>query len=193
MHHSTGKLYNLVKRARPEQVCPKIKTINYNIYASCELWSTYSVQPFLFRTILPPEKVIFNRELAMDLMHLNKRPLLHIFDTATNFQNEKFTKSKSMEDCWQNFIGCWTTFRTCFPYIIRLDRETTFVSEKFLNNAKDTSIDLQFSGIESHNAIWQWDLYCHALRLIFNIVKTEHHRVDEKTYFVFESKPSTIQ
>ena len=113
-------------------------------------------------------------------MYLNSKPVLHVVDTATNFQNAVFIRSKSAIDIWQDFLDCWVTVYTGFPEIIRLDRESSFVSDKFRNNAKDNGVDLQFSGIESHNAIGQGERYHHTLRRIFNIVTKEHPSISDK-------------
>lgn len=102
MHPSPGKLYHLLKIARPEQVSPKIKTMIKQISASCEACSTYSVPPFRFRTTIPAKEITFNRELAIFLMYLNKGAVLHVFDTATNFQNAFFLKIKWAEDIYQH-------------------------------------------------------------------------------------------
>lgn len=69
---------------------------------------------------------------------------------------------------------------TLFSDVIRLDQETTIVSDKFRNNAKDIGIDLQSSGIVSQSAIVQGEQYHHILRLIFNNVQMEHPRRGEK-------------
>ena len=180
MHPSVGKLYNLLKRANPEKATPKVQKLLEEISQHCASCTTFSVPPFRFRATIPPEDIIFNREVAIDLMWLNGKPVLHVVDTATNFQNAVFLKSKSTDDIWNDFIDCWTSVHVGFPEIIRLDRESSFTSDQFRKNAKTVGVDLQFSGIESHNAIGQGERYHRPLRRVFNILKEEHKSLDDK-------------
>lgn len=106
----------------------------------------------------------------MDIMNVNKTPVLHIVDTTTNFQNAICIISKPTGNPWKAFITCWASFYTCFMNIIGLDRESSFPFVKYLNNDKDLSITLQFSGIESHNAIGQGGRQHYPLCLILNIM-----------------------
>lgn len=98
MHPSPGKLFNLIKRAKPEKANAQLLKILQEISIACQACAPYTVPPFRFRTTIPPDEIVFNRELAMDLMYLNKKPVLHVIDTATNFQNAVFIRSKSTED-----------------------------------------------------------------------------------------------
>ena len=137
MHPLAGKLYNLLKKAQPEKANPNVKKLLESIsrnFASC---TTFSVPPFKFQGSIPPEDIIFNREVAIYLMWLNGQPVLHVVVTATNFRNAIFLKMKSTTDIWRAFIDCWTSVYIGFPEIIRLSRESTFMSEQFRKNAKE--------------------------------------------------------
>ena len=103
-HPSVGKLFNLLKRARPERADTDVRQMLEEITKACEECRNYSVKPFRFRAAFPPEHVIFNHEIALDLMWLEGQPVLHIVDTHTHFQNAIVIKSKSTRDVWDAFI-----------------------------------------------------------------------------------------
>lgn len=56
----------------------------------------------------------------------------------------------------------------------RIDRESSFTSERFQNSSKDVVISLQFSRIESHNATEKCERYHRTLRRMFNNTFTKH-------------------
>ena len=153
MHPSTGKLYNLLKRAFPTKVNDKIRQMLQDIAEKCDQCAEHAVPPFRFRASIPKDNIIFNRELSIDLMWLNGKPVLHVVDTETGFQNAIFIQDKTAENLWNDFINCWASVYTGFPEIIRLDRETSFTSTAFRENAEGVGVELQFSGIEAHNSI----------------------------------------
>ena len=174
MHPTYGKLYNLIKRAYPEKATTSVKQLLDQISKACSSCATYSNPPFRFRATISPDNIIFNREVSMDLMWLNKRAVLHIVDTATSFQNATFIRSQSSKELWNDFIECWASVYTGFPENIRLDRQSGFTADEFRNYAKNVGINLQFSGIESHNALGSGERYHMPLRRVFNVLKKEH-------------------
>lgn len=99
-------------------------------------------------------------------MWLNEKPAIHISDTKNGFQNAFFIKEKSAESLWIDFIYCLAYVYIWFPEIIWIDREKSFMSMKFLKNADNVGIELQFSGIEAHNSIGQGERFYHPLRSI---------------------------
>lgn len=78
-------------------------------------------------------------------------------------------------------MDCWASVYSGFPDAIRLDRETAFVSDEFRQNAKDTGINLQLSGIEAHNSIGKGERYHYPLRRIYETVEKEHPRLRGKS------------
>jgi len=116
----------------------------------------------------------------MDLMWLNKKAVLHIVDTATSFQNATFIRNQSSKELWNDFIDCWASVYTGFPEIVRLDRQSGFTADEFRNYAKNVGVNLQFSGIESHNAIGSGERYHMPLRRVFNVLKKEHTSLNDK-------------
>lgn len=72
----------------------------------------------------------------MDLIRLNGKPVLHIVDIETNYQNAIFISGKPIQDICHDFIYCWESVYTCFPNEIRLDQGSSFVSKEFRENVR---------------------------------------------------------
>lgn len=85
-----GKLFNILKRSRLDQANNIFRNILEEISSACEVCVTFSVPPFSFWTTIPPEEFVFHREVAMDLLYLNKTTVLYIVYTATNLPNASF-------------------------------------------------------------------------------------------------------
>ncbi len=179
-HPSVDKLYNLLKRYRPSEVDTSVKNVLEQIRRGCESCQDYVSPPFRFRTSIPPDKILFNHELAIDLLWLDKRPVLHVIDTHTLFQNGVFIKSKKSEDLWKSLIDCWFTVFIGYPSVIRLDREPSFDSQLFRTVAKDQGITLQFSGIEAQNSIGVGERYHAPLRRVFLKIRQQYPRLESE-------------
>lgn len=95
----------------------------------------------------------------MDIMWLNRKPVLHRVYIETNYQKATFINAKSSHDIWNDFTYCLASVYTGFPDKLRLDRETSLVSKEFRENARDIGIHLQLSGIEAHNSITKRERY----------------------------------
>lgn len=128
MHPSTGKVLNLLKRAYPSKASEKIRRLRQTNADNFENCFKHAFTPFRFRSFIPRDQIIFNRELSKYLMSLNGKPVLHILETETGFQNDLFTGDKTAERLWTIFINCWTSVCIKFPEIVQLDRYTSFTS-----------------------------------------------------------------
>lgn len=106
-HPSAQKLYNLVKRARPSNVdkdtLSTLDTIS-KAFATC---ATLAARGLRFKVSMPDEGLVFNHTLSADLMFLDGRAVLHVFDTATGFGNSDFLQGHSLEDVWAAFVTIW--------------------------------------------------------------------------------------
>lgn len=112
IHTSFGKLFHLENVPDLKKLTDKFLNYsrkspqNVNLVPHI-LFLLFNIAPTFAR-----EETIFNREIEMDLMDLNKTTAIHVLDTATNFQNSIFIKSKSTEDLLQHFLIWWETVYT---------------------------------------------------------------------------------
>lgn len=180
-HPSAGKLYNMLKRADPIKTDPSFKNTLEEISKACNNCSEYYFSTFRFRATIPPDELVFNMELAIDLMWLSGRPVMHIIDTHTLYQTGEFVKYKSAADLWDTVIRCWAKILIGYPNNIRIYYETAFDSEEFRRTAIEAGVALQFSGVELHNSLGVGERYHSTLRRVYNKVQEDHIRITEET------------
>lgn len=99
MHPSTIKLYELLSRAAPEHLTPDTRQLLQEVSSACETCSVYSKRQISFR-IRENGETRFNQRVMIDIMYLDtsttkKQPVLHVVDSANNFQNAAFIRDNS--------------------------------------------------------------------------------------------------
>lgn len=113
LHLNTpGKLFDMIKGATTQKANPQILKLLQEISAACVACAPHTASSFRFRTTILPDETIFNRKLTIDLIYLNKKPVLHILDAAKKFQNANFIRSESREDIWKAFLKFWVAVYT---------------------------------------------------------------------------------
>lgn len=132
MHPSAEKLLNLFKKWYSHKVNTELKE---QISANQETCSEYAVLPFRFRAVIGKENIFIYTELAMDVLWLANKPVIHIVDIKTGFHNAVFIEDKTATNLWNDFVNCWDISTTDFPKTIRLDRVTIATSNEFRGNA----------------------------------------------------------
>lgn len=98
-HPSARKLFHLLKRAWSQDDKNSIYKTAQSIPAACESCREHSGRPFRFRASLPNYEVIFNHEVAIDLLWLEGTPVRHVVDTETHFQNAMDILEKAQKSC----------------------------------------------------------------------------------------------
>lgn len=63
-----------------------------------------------FRAVIPPDQVLLIHELAIDLIRLEKTPMLHVFDTHTVLERRRFY---AVDDLKIYEILSWNAGRYC--------------------------------------------------------------------------------
>ena len=187
-HPSVGKLYNLLKRARPKDTNNNVYKILEDITRACNECRNHAVKPFRFRAAFTPERVIFNHELALDLMWLEGQPILHIVDTHTHFQNAIVLKSKSTRDIWDAFVEGWASVYMGYPNRMRVDQESSIMSKGWEAMASAQGIELKASGVESHNPLGVGERYHHPLRRVFKVLRSRHPNMDPEVLLRYADK-----
>lgn len=109
MHLSADELIRLLWWALPRTKTLETEQIIGEISDACATCQEYRPSPLCFRTCIFPDKVIFNYELAIDIMLIDEVPILHIADSHTHFQNAVVSRSRSVQESWNAFIECWAT------------------------------------------------------------------------------------
>lgn len=65
------------------------------ISKACEVCNEYIVSPFRFRATIPEQNIIFNRLIAIDIMWIIGKPVVHIAGVEKNFQNAILISGKT--------------------------------------------------------------------------------------------------
>lgn len=71
-HPSTDKLFNLIRRVDPTKVDSSIKKVFDVIASACGACKQYSTGLLSFCASMPPDDLVFNHEVAVDLVWVNK-------------------------------------------------------------------------------------------------------------------------
>lgn len=179
-HPNVQKLYNLLKRARPDDVGADTKTALEEIAASCHNCQSHRSNPYRFPVSILEEEIKFNHEVAVDLMWLKGNPILHIVDTQTRFQNAILLKGESARDVWDAFIEAWASVYIGYPNRIRSDRGSVFTSKFWADVTSLHDIVVQLSGVESHNSTDVGERYHEPLRQNFDRIITELPSIDSE-------------
>ncbi len=71
---------------------------------SCETCQTLSAPPQRFRVSLVPSDTEFNRYIAMDLMWIDKKEVLHVADLESKFSSASLLPNQTVEGvCVRSF------------------------------------------------------------------------------------------
>lgn len=170
---SPSKLLALIKRSKLSDADAETKTLLQEILDSCDACKQCLITPEHFKVSLPPDKIIFNKELAMDVMWLGNKAVLHVIDTDTHFNSASILKGHSVEDVWKSFLSCWVTLYQGYPDTIHTDQGSAFTSVRFQRLFETVGTKLQLSGVESNNSIGSGERYHEPLRRVFNKILSE--------------------
>lgn len=112
-------------------------------------------------------------------MWLDGNPALHVVDMRMHFFSAIFHRGKSTKDVWNAFIVCWASMYPGYPDNFRVDQESIFKSRERTQLSEDAGIQVQLSGIESHNAIGAGERYHAPLRRIYKKSREDAPSIDQ--------------
>lgn len=178
-HPSTGKLLNVLKRIRPEDVDEGTKIVLDDIVKRCKpCQRNPTSKPQTFKVSIGTEDIRFNQEVALDIMYLDKRPVLHVVDLQTRLSAARFLKKISTEAVWNTFLECWVKTYVGHPNKLRVDRGAQFTSTGWHEFSEDAGIKLIMSGVEQHNALGAGERYHAPLRIVYNKIRDQFKDAD---------------
>jgi hypothetical protein len=187
-HPSTEKLVNLLKRATPGDLPKETRAQLDGIQQACETCTRFSPRPQHFQVTIDPDRIVFNKEIIMDLMYLESKPVLHVIDRGTTFSSAKFLYSSDRITVWNTFVQCWTSMYVGFPDSILTDQGSVFQSEDWRNACLGAGIHLRSTGIESHNSLGVGERFHQPLRRLFQKISSEYNRLDPETILSISTK-----
>ena len=162
-HPSAEKLYQLIKKARPEYATAETMNTLKELTKRCVPCQRVHNAPMRFRVTMGAENVKFNERLMMDIMYLDGQPVLHIVDEGTRFSAAKFLEDLSAKSVWFAFCECWSNVYTGLPHKFLVDQGSSFMGV-FVNIASLTGVEVQRTGVEAHSSLGIAERYHHPLR-----------------------------
>lgn len=135
-HPTSWKQFQLLPYVRPEATPCCVLDILERIGDACASFQQIHGPPFRFRVSSPEDSLRCNADLAMDSVWLEKKPVLHIVDSQTSYQNEAFIRENSSECLCKLSVEIWAPVNCGFPDIRRIGREPSFMSQSFMQAAK---------------------------------------------------------
>lgn len=76
---------NLFKIFKVKDVDESTRKLLEEISQQCETCNVFASTPQRFKVPLPPEKIFFNEEVALDLTWLEGKAIFHVVDCETHF------------------------------------------------------------------------------------------------------------
>ena len=180
-HPSTDKLINLLKRSKVSGVDANTKKMLEEIRQACETCTKFSRPRERFKVTIPPDKIVFNEEVALDLMWLEGNAVLHVVDCQTHFNSACKLKGHSVEDVWEAFVKCWSSIYTGYPRKLKVDQGSNFTSVRWQRLCDMVGTEIQFSGVESHHSLGAGERYHDPLRQVYLKIRHEYPSVKKET------------
>ena len=159
-----------------------------SISKSCETCQAFSVPLQRFSVALPPTEIIFNRKIALDLMWIEHKAVLHVVDPETHFSAATFIKQHSVESVWESFVTCWASLYVGFPEKIKVDQGSCFTFVRWTKRCENVGTEVQLSGIESHNSLGVGEKYHAPLRRVYRKIRNEEPKLEKSTVLQLANK-----
>lgn len=115
----------------------------------------------------------FNRTIYADINYIDKKPILHVVDKASNFQSAKWFKNMSSETLWKTLRMCWIEVHLGSPQAIDHGAGKSFIAAAFQANTDMLHIRTKSIPVESANNMAIVERYHSPTRRSYNIIKKE--------------------
>ena len=125
-HPSAKALAELLKRARPTD--PYVHDELDAIIRECAVCAKNASIPRRFKLTVGTEDVRFNHIVAVDIVTIEGKQVLHCVDESTHFQAAAFLTNMKSETVWKALVRCWSNVYIGPPDHLRVDQGSNLVS-----------------------------------------------------------------
>jgi hypothetical protein len=153
-HPSAEKLYNLLDRAGHE---PNIDLLK-DLTEICEYCQKYGRAPRRFMFNISTDAA-FNHTIIIDIMWISGKPVLHILDEGTRYQNGGFLRNAKGEPDMSALV-LWYTLRRLWidtylgpPDVIVGDAGSNITAREFKHYTLQAGCRLKIVPVEAHHSI----------------------------------------
>ena len=170
-HPSVSALINLLSRAHPDKLPKEAKDQLRKLTEACVTCSVNASRPRRFKLTVGADDLRFNHIVAVDIMYIHNRPVLHLVDEATHYSAAAFLKSSKSTEVWKTILRCWARVYLGPPDFLRIDQGSNFISKEFLDSADADGISVMSAPIESANTMSHVERYHSCIRTAFNKIR----------------------
>ena len=128
-----------------------------------------------------------NEGLILDIMYINGKPIFHIVDECTHFSAARFLPDVSTKTVWATIVECRASVYTGLPNSLRADQGSQ-LQDSFVNIGRASGVQVNHSGVESHNALSIGERYHHPLRNTFRKRRMIYPNVSDTTTLALSVK-----
>lgn len=179
-HPAANKLHKLLLRARPQDVSSTTWQALKDISQTCELCQFESLRQKRFNFTLRDDKD-FNHSIYVDIMTLEKKPVLHIVDEASRYQATKWLPTVSSAAIWRSLRLAWIDAFLGPPDLIVTDAANALTSEAFRSNASFFQINTKAVPVEAAQTMSVVERYHEPLRRAYRIIRKEAIDMDSES------------
>jgi hypothetical protein len=170
---SVEKLSNLLERAQPDEMDVSVRRVLQEIVALCQTCLEHSSPRRHFKLTLGMDEAHINRIVALDVMSLESRNVLHIADEATHFQAAAFLQSNTAEEVWRVFVRLWIRTYLGPPDFIRADQGNNLTAEWFVSSTIAEVIEVLEASTECPTTMSHVERYHAPLRAAYQKFRSD--------------------
>jgi hypothetical protein len=170
---SVEKLSNVLERARPDEMDVSVRKVLQEIVAHCQTCIEHSSPRRRFKVTLGMDEAHVNLIVALDVMSLESRNVLHIADEATQFQAAAFLQSNTAEEVWRVFVRLWIRTYLGPPDFIRADQGNNLTAEWFVSSAIAEGIEVLEAPTECPATMSPVERYHAPLRTAYQKIRSD--------------------
>lgn len=157
-HPSVDKLFNMLRKALPEQATPETETILQDITKRCDPCQRIQNAPHRFRVSFGTPDASFNEGIIIDVMKIDEKKVIHVVDEGKRFSAARFLEDESLSTIWKTLIECWVTIYTGLPNRMLVDQGSN-LGPSFVHMAHLQRVDEEHTGRESHRSLGIVEMY----------------------------------
>lgn len=167
-HPSVQRLTNILQRAGHEVDTEILKKLT----KFCHQCQMHEKSPGRFKFTLKDD-CEFNYSVVIDVLYIDRKPVLQVVDEGTAFQAARFLKDMSARTAWDTLRACWIDTYLGPPDRVVHDAGKNFASVEFKQLARSMAIEIREVPVESHNSVGLVERYHTPLRRAYEIIQEE--------------------
>lgn len=180
-HPTVTALGKLLRNANPNEFTAEVRKSIEQITNMCNTCKRFSSKPRRFKVSVGSNDLRFNHIVAIDIMMLAGKHVLHAVDEATHYTAATFMRNNTAEETWKSLLRCWSRVYLGPPDYLRIDQGSNFVAKHFRDSADADGISILEAPIECPNTMSHVERYHAPLRAAYNKIRDALPRSENDT------------